>query len=258
MKKLAWLLFPVMLMPTITGCKDVAHSVVSINRDNGMIDLTIEQLENLITSKQDFVIEIYTDYCSHCTDLKPILDEYVEENNRLIYRMNISDWSNELFNQYNEKYPFVFKDFYVPSIRYIKNNQLTYEVDSNNFSTLKKLSKNMESHFVDSNITMITSWSGFQRYKADHQNYVAMLYDLNNSISLTLAAKHIINKDVAQAKKNIILLNKTEIAEEIGDFAAFFKTDTISFASLVQDGEITKTIDYVTDGSELSNLISNV
>ena len=258
MKKLICLLFPFMMIPTLTGCKDTAHSVVSINTENTMIDLEIVQLENLISSKQDFVIEIYTDYCSHCTDLKPILEQYVEDNNRLIYRLNVSSWDHDLFAFYHEKYPHVFNDFYVPAIRFIKNNQLTYEVDSNNFATLKKLSGNMEKHFIDSNITMIDSWNGFQTYIADHQNYVAMLYDLDSSLSLELSAKHIVTKDVANAKKNVILLNKSEIAEEFNEFAAFFQTDTYSFASLVQDGEITKTIDYSTDGSELSNLISNV
>ena len=58
--------------------------------------------------------------------------------------------------------------------------------------------------------------------------------------------------------KDVILLNKPKIDEDFAQIQSYFQIDYSSFCSLVKDNEIIKTIDYSTDGSEISDLISNL
>ena len=258
MKKLSLLLFPVMMLPILTSCKDVEHSAISIKRSTGFVSLTMNQLENLINSKQSFALEMYTDWCSHCVDLEPLLVEYVEKENQTIYRLNVNDWESETFAYYQEKYPSIFKGTYVPNIRFIKDGQLTYEVDNTKFAKYSSLSKIMNKHYIDSNITMIGSYDAFEAYKNSHSNYIVMVYELDDILSLELSAKYLITSEVAKAKKDIILLNKTEIANDFARFTTYFGVDYNSFASLIKYNQIEKTIDYHIDGSQINDIVSSL
>ena len=258
MKKLSLLLLPIMMVPTLTSCKDVEHSVISIHRDSGFVSLNTAQLENLIDSKQSFVFEMYTDWCSHCIDLEPLLVKYVENENQTIYRLNVTDWESETFTYYQEKYPSIFKGSYVPAVRFVKDGELTYEVDNNKFAKYNSFERIMNKHFINSNIQMISSYMGFEDYINNHNNYLAMVYDLDDVLSLELSTKYLITSDVANAKKDVILLNKTEIGNDFARFTRYFGTDANSFAVLVKSKEITKTIDYHIDGSELNNMVSSL
>lgn len=258
MKKLYLLLFPVMMLPILTSCKDVEHSVIAIKRESGFAQVTINQLENLIDSKQSFALEMYTDWCSHCVDLEPLLVKYVEDENQTLYRLNVTDWESETFSYYQEKYPSIFKGSYVPTIRFVKDGELTYEVDNNKFAKYSSLSRIMNKHFIDSSITMITSYNDFEKYAISHSNYLAVVYDLDDVLSLELSTKYIITSNVAKAKKDVILLNKTEIANDFVHFMSFFSTDADAFATLIKNNQQQKTIDYHIDGYELGNMVSSL
>ena len=166
MRKMYSLLVLLALVPLASACQDKAHSVISIQvLDSSFTEVTIEQVDRLLKAKQEFVIELYTDYCGHCEDLEPLLKKYVSETGHLLYRLNVSDYTYEMFNEYEEKYPQIFADRFVPSIRYIKDNKLTYEVDADNFDNYSRLKKIMNHHFIDSNITLINSYQEFQIYQ---------------------------------------------------------------------------------------------
>ena len=259
MRKLYSLLMLAMLVPMTSACQDKAHSVISIQvLDSSFMEVTIEQVDRLLKAKQEFVIELYTDYCGHCEDLEPLLKDYVSETGHLLYRLNVSDYTYEMFNEYEEKYPQIFADRFVPSIRYIKDNKLTYEVDADNFDNYSRLKKIMNRHFIDSNITLINSYQEFQTYQNTNKNFLTMVYDIDDEKSLEVSSQYIINKDMANSKKDVILLNKPKIDEDFAQIQSYFQIDYSSFCSLVKDNEIIKTIDYSTDGSEISDLISNL
>ena len=97
-----------------------------------------------------------------------------------------------------------------------------------------------------------------KKYDNANKSYVAFLYDLDDSKSLSLSNQYIITREIAKAKKNIILLNKAGFAENFGDLLAFYGVNYASFALIKNKDEI-KTIDYSQDdGSSLNNLISTL
>ena len=105
---------------------------------------------------------------------------------------------------------------------------------------------------------MISSYAAFEEYINGHNKYLAMVYDLDDILSLELSSKYIITNDVAKAKKDIILLNVAEISGEFPLFASYFHADSYTFSTLVNNNSIEKTIDYHIDGSELGNMVSSL
>ena len=105
---------------------------------------------------------------------------------------------------------------------------------------------------------MIDNIETLKKYDNANKSYVAFLYDLDDSKSLSLSNQYIITREIAKAKKNIILLNKAGFAENFGDLLAFYGVNYASFALIKNKDEI-KTIDYSQDdGSSLNNLISTL
>ena len=263
MKKSLVPLFLVILTPFISGCQDKEHSVIAIktyNDDFNFVELNVNTITTLINSGQHFILECYTDYCSHCKDLEPLLRKYSKENDNIIYRINLGTF--ESAEQYQElltkPFPTIFKNSYVPQILYIKNKDLTYEVSDNKFSSYTALNKIMNKHVLSSNITMISSLDDLKDYEIKNKNYVSFLYDLESEKSLNLAASHIITSQNASSKKSLVLLNKSSFAENLSELKEYFQTENDLFASYKNESEI-KTIDYsIDDGSKLNELISNL
>ena len=135
MKKILRLLLPILLVPSISACQDKEHSIIAIKTFDdsfNFVELNIDQLYNLIDSKQEFILELYTSYCSHCKDLEPKLVQFSQKENNVIYRLSLDfivsqeDYDNRLVN----KYPTIFVDEGTPQILFINNSELTYAVNS--------------------------------------------------------------------------------------------------------------------------------
>ena len=252
----------VSLLPLISACQDTKHSIVEINHvkeERLFVELKTEQLVYLLESKQQFVLETYSPYCSHCADLEKHLDKYSKEKAKVIYRYDLTTIGSEeeFVRVFQNKYPDIFPNYSVPAIRYINEGKLTYEVSSNKFASYYGLAKIMDKHFAKSKITMIGSKDEYDTYKKSNNTYLIYGYDLTNEKSLELATKYLINEEIAKTEKSIILANKSIFDVNFEDFYALFNAETSYFATLIKDNEQIKTIDYtLDDGSELSSLLS--
>ena len=264
MKKILLPALLVVLMPVISACSDEAHGVVQIKSYNNAIqfvDLSREQLVNLLDSGQECILEEYTTTCGHCEDLEHLLLQYCKASGNIIYRIDASKIIKKSDEEENiiEKYPNVFLDNYVPHLYFVKDKTLTYEVPNDKLFSYNTLSNLIKKHVVESNITFINNYEAFASYTNNTKNYIAINYDLDNLTSLNVAKEYLVNKDIGSKRKNIILINKASFAEDFNKIVEFYQvSEHPSFCSFVKNGEITKTIDYTTDGSQISEMFANL
>ena len=262
MKKYYVLPILLVLAPSLSACQDTKHSIVAINNmgTNGLVEIDKGDLLKLIESGQQFVLEQYSPSCSHCKTLKPILDKYAIKSKKTVYTCDMFGLEEEEFMQYyHDPHPDIFSDYYTPRIQFIKEGKLTYEVNSAKFSSYNALKTIMDKHFFSSKIYMVQSEEEFTAYTEANKNYIAFMYDQDDEKSLSLATNYIVTNEVAKAKKPIVLINFINYQGNLDTLYTKFGVDYYAFASLVKDGEVTKTIDWSTaDGSELNNLIASL
>ena len=108
---------------------------------------------------------------------------------------------------------------------------------------------------------MASTYNGFLNFRQDNENskYIAFVYDLNNSKSIEMAAKYLITEGIANTKKKVLLLNYQALSEDFSDIKNYYNvTADDTFAVFVENGAVTKTIDYATDGDSLADWVSNL
>ena len=263
MKKGKFVFLLIALCPLMSACNDKEHSVITINsydNQNPFVELLPENISNLIENKQDFVLEIYSPTCQTCIELEPILEKYCKKQNRVVYRLNTHLISEDVYiDVLQEPYPDIFHNDYVPNILFISDGKLTYEVSPNKFGSYNGLKSVMNKHFTTSKITMINELSAFRTYVEKNDNYVCYFYNYEDQISIKFAASYIINEEIAKSKTPVVLLNQNTIGEEsFEEVISYYLPDCASFACMVKNKEIIKTIDYASDdGSELIDLLAS-
>ena len=269
MKNLKVLTFLLALVPTVTACQDIEHSVVAINNMGSsytLVDVSTEQVLALLESKQSFVLETYSNGCIHCQSLRPKLEKYSKGQKKTIYTLNAEvfdgmeeeEYNNSFHNPHSDIFP-TLNSFYVPKIQFIKEGKLTYQVSSSKFSSYNPLKNIMNNHFISSKIVLVETEDDLKAFEEKYKSYVAFSYDLENVKSLTLANTYIINNEIAKAKKPVVLINYTTYTGVFNDVCAKYNSEVTSFASLIKNGEVNKTIDYSSaDGNELNNLLSSL
>jgi len=264
MKKFLLLTLIILLTPTISGCTDEAHGVVQIKSFNNAIqfvELSASQLVNLLESGQECILEEYSPTCGHCEDLEPILLKYSKASGNIIYRIDGSKIikQSEEDESIIDKYPHVFIDRYVPHLYFVKDKSLTYEIPNDKLFSYNTLSSQMKKHIVESNITFINDFDVFKQYTSKTKNYIAINYDLDDPTSVKVAYDYLVNKTIGRSRKNIVLINKSTFADDFAKIVEFYNvSEHPSFCALVKNGEITKTIDYLTDGSMISEMLSTL
>ena len=263
MKKSRFLLLLLALCPLMSACQDKEHSVISINNvgdANPFVEVFPTTVSDLIKHKQDFVLEIYRPTCESCKELEPNLEKYCKKQSKVIYRLNTSLINEEAFNSVlKEPYPEIFHDDYVPNILYISEGKLTYEVSPNKFGSYTGLKSVMNKHFTASNITMINDLNSFTTYRQKNENYICFFYNYSNEYSIKFAAEYLINADIVKNKTPVLLINKNTLGfENFNSVKFYYETDSSSFACIVKNNEIKRTLDYsFDDGSELKKLIAS-
>ena len=252
------------MIPIITACQDKEHSIVAIKTiddDFAFVELNVDTLTNLLESNQEFILETYSPTCNHCEALEPILKKYSNNKDMIIYRFNALQFEDEdKFDElFRSKYPSIFTEYVVPTINFIKDKELTYHVSSNKFSSYTALSKILDKHFIQSEITMINSMSALETYASSHDKFIAFSYNLQDFSSLKLSNHYLITEENANAKKPIVLLNKESFAQNFAQIKDYFSSDYDNFASYIEKDKEIKTIDYsLDDGQSLSELLSNL
>ena len=245
-----------LLTPTISACQDKAHSIVCINKltENYTIDLSLDQFKRLVDNKQSFAIEFYSPYCTHCEELNPKLLQYGNETEHLIYKFDMTKIeSEEEFAKWQADYPDIFADRYVPAIRFVKNGQLTFQVNSKKFESYTALKSIMDKHFLKSTVTMVPNVTAFNYYRNNHEDFMFFVYDLDNDKSIELTAKYFIKEGV---KDNILLVNKTDFAVDFAEMKAYLNTDLDNFIGIYANQKIIKIGDYTATDFNFDNFIS--
>ena len=243
MRKLLPLLPLIALTGSISGCSSLKQSVVSINCAESkftFVELNIDQLVNLIESKQQFMLETYSPYCIHCNKLNPILEEYSQKTKKVLYRVDLTQIETE--EEFNErlgnKYPDIFPDSLVPNVSFISDGKLTYNINANKYESYAAFSTIANKLWIKSNITLINDMTGFEAYKSANNNYVAFAYNLNDSQSLKIANDYLITKDNAKSKKPILLINQASFAVDFTEICTYFNSSATSFMARVNNNEI--------------------
>ena len=271
MKKIILLLFPILTSFAASGCStiDSRHSVLPlINYDTvveeyendvdyveSAYDLTPLRLYELMDSKASFPLFLYSDYCSHCNDFKPILGKYIKNMHYQMYRFSIKSEDDRLFfvNQILKDFPDTFENYTAnPSFYFIADGKLTYSVQPNKFASYQSFASVANKHFFKSQLYTVNTLDGLKYYLNDYNETLLYCYDDSSLVSIELY-KIIYQKMINNTNKNVLILNKNMIDEEeyksICEYLDF-KIDE-DFSILYSKDEQQKTADYVSDGGVL-------
>ncbi len=262
MKKLLFLLLPIMLTPSLSACQDTAHSIIPIHTtfdETKFVEINTIIFEDLVESGQQFAVEFYSPYCTHCEELNPKLEKYVKETNNLIYRFDLSKLDKEGLDALIKKYPDVLPDQYVPAIRFVSDSHLTYEVDSVKFESYKKLRQILNQHFLSSHINLVSSTAGYNGFVGNYSSYLVCRYDLYNKFSVKFVTEALMTKEMEKKNIPILLLNSTDF--DNSEYLALTdeynqKAGSLNFVAIVKNGEKTKVADYLADDFNFTSFIN--
>ena len=247
MKKILFFILPILIAPSISACQDKAHSIVPIHVMSGEtkgIEINGSEFAYLVESGQPFAMEFYSPYCSHCEDLRPNLEKYMDETKNLIYRFDLTKLTKEETDNFTSKYPDILPDTYVPALRFVKNGKLTYSVDGNKFNSYKSLRQILNQHFLSSHVNIVSSKETFEEYLKLKDSYLIYNYNLDNLKSVEIASKHLITTEFTNKNMPVLLVNSKEFVDNSFDSVKqFYSTDIDSFVALVSDQKVTKIAD---------------
>lgn len=261
MKKLIFPFIIFALCPSISGCSSNANKIVTINTysDSRYININYHDVCNLIDSKQQFLLESYSPYCSTCIALQAQLDKYVDETENLIYRLNYFDYgAPENETPLKDKYPEIFGDDLTPKLMFIKNGALTYNIPYDSFKSYTRLSNLIRKRLISSKIYLASTLRDYEyNFKLNGSNYLVYFYDIASYSSVDTLNRFIFESNENYYKKNIILFNIKTMGGELQDFMADY--DIKSTTSAILFGEQIKTTNYALDGGlELKEMLSSL
>ena len=272
MKKIVVIL-PALLMCTLTACDtvDKQHAVIApINYDAQKfkkgIECTFElnpyNLYDMLENKESFVIEFYRTSCSSCVSFQPVLEQYINASNYQWYRLNtdLPQADRDFFIDV------VMKDFSsvlggleaVPTVYFIKDGELSYELNSNKFSSYTAFSKIANRHFIKSSLYTVSTLSGLYEFIKDKQNAVLYVFDNTSAVSLDVY-KTIYSKAAGKSNPVVILYRNQMVSGAYYTIMdALGRGYTDNFACLIENGEIKKTVDYsFDDGASFKEYITS-
>ena len=263
MKKLFAIGLSLAMMTTICGCHSLERSIVAINavgNSETFVELETDELISLIDSKQHFLLETYSPYCSHCQNLEPLLKKYSSEKHKTIYRMDLTQVATEAeFNEkLGSKYPDIFPNSNVPSLSFISEAKLTYQVSSNKFDSYTALSTILDKVWITSKIVLVNDEAQFTEFKNNNQTYIAYSYDLKNQQSLKIAAESLVTKEAAKKKTSILLLNYQEMQANFDSVKSYYGAGETYFIAVVKNGEVSNTYDYTVTSFDINSVLNSI
>ena len=249
MKKLLLFVFPLILCPSLSACQDKEHSITPIHilaDENKGIELTAKDFATLYEAGQEFAVEFYSPYCSHCEELSPKIEKYMSETKNLIYRFDLTRFETlDLQKEFIKKYSNVITDEYVPAIRFVSNKSLTYEVESTKFESYTKLRQTLNGHFLSSHLNIASSKKAIDEYLSNKISYIVYAYDLDNETSINIASKNIINQAFEKKDMPVLLLNCRDFDEnEYKEIVSKYSASCDHFIAKVDNKELIKVADY--------------
>lgn len=254
MKKYLLFLSVLTLLPTITACQDTEHSVIAIkNLDNKLtaIELSKNELVNLIDNGQDFLLDVYSPYCEHCVYLSSLLSKYISETKNVLYSFDFTTVDAEEFRFWHETYPDIFVDQYVPSLKFISKGKLTYQVGNEKHESYRTLKSILNKHFISSLINISSNLEAINEFGANNPERILFAYDVDNQISIKIAAENIITKSYAK-KNDVLLINKKDMGVDFDTLKHNYNVEYDTFIIKVEN-EKWESVDYSTSSFNFSD-----
>lgn len=112
MKKKIKLLLISIFVIFITGCSN----------NNVITDIDYSKLEEIISNKESFILEIMQTGCSHCEEFTPRFKVILKENNLEAYSLNLYNLTKEERDKFNELTTSVSG---TPTVLYFKDGKET-------------------------------------------------------------------------------------------------------------------------------------
>lgn len=75
--------------------QNVDYSTKNESKDNRLIKLSVEELEEKVNNKETFILVITQTTCGHCISYKPTLETVLEETAQIAYEIDIQPLSQE-------------------------------------------------------------------------------------------------------------------------------------------------------------------
>ena len=272
MKKIL-IILPALLMCTLTACDavDKEHAVIApVNYDAQKfkkgIECTFEispyTLYDMLENKESFVIEFYRPSCGGCMAFQPVLEQYINATNYQWYRLNTElpqDERDFFINVVMVDFASVLGGLTaVPTVYYIKDGNLSYELSSNKFESYTAFSKIANKHFIKTSLYTVSTLSGLYEFFKDKQNAVLYVFDNTSSVSVDVY-KTIYSKSAGKSNPVMILYkNQMHVGAYYAIMDAFGRSYTDNFVCLIENGEIKKTVDYMyDDGASFKEYITS-
>ena len=86
--------------------------------------VSLKDLEQKIMNKDDIIVLIASINCYHCLNFEPVINDVFNENNKIIYRLNIASLTKDEINRFRTYYAFTA----TPTIFHVKDGYVKDEV----------------------------------------------------------------------------------------------------------------------------------
>ena len=161
--KLTLLLIPIL---SLVSCENSKSSIYKINdydlivdntKTTFTVDLTTQELINLLENDASFPLFFHSNVCSSCQMVEQYVNRYVLNTKSVIYSYEYSSKYNEyaLLNAFN---PNLFPERIVtPRFLFLKDGELSIEVNEAKFSSYDLFSKSLNAFLNNSNIYSLTT-----------------------------------------------------------------------------------------------------
>ncbi len=116
-----------LLLLPLSSCQNTKIQVEQQVGIQEAIALTYQEVQGKKTAEDDFVLYYYLDSCSGCQTFSPVLNEYIQAKNVVIYKYPYSSGTSGLDTIFGPKTPEV-----VPALLFIQDGKISSTIFYNN------------------------------------------------------------------------------------------------------------------------------
>lgn len=261
--KLSFLLVPLLLLTSCDNSKASIYKITNYDfvyendRTEVTVDLTTQELIDMLESDCSFPLLFRSENCSSCALVDGYILDYVNKTNALIYSYEYSSkiYEYATLNSYNpELFP---KKIITPRFLFIKEGILSIEINSSKFSSYDLFSKSLNAFLKSSNLYSLSSYSSHSNFVSDYNSYALFTYNKTNANSLKVLSEHIYSK-ANKTKTPIVIIDVSCVSnEDIELIKEYYSLSTLfnSFVT-VENSNITNSVNYDSNLETFENLIT--
>lgn len=120
-----------MMAMMLVGCSSEKKEYVRDTSAGKMEETTLDEVYKQFENKEDFVLLITFTFCSHCQDLKAVLEPYLQTHNVVVKELVMDKLvpTNDEYDEAKEKLNTYLKDYEgTPSFYYIEDGKKKDEI----------------------------------------------------------------------------------------------------------------------------------